>query len=59
MYPETQIYDIEEVEITDDNKYWLITIAMADEALSVANILGAGRKKYKIVQRLVATNVLS
>jgi hypothetical protein len=50
LYPETQIYDIEEVEITDDNKYWLITIAMADEALSVANILGAGRKKYKLVQ---------
>lgn len=50
LYTDTNIYDVEEVELTEENKYWLITIAMADEHIQLANILGAGKKKYKIVQ---------
>ncbi len=50
LFENTSIYGIEEVEITNDNKYWLITVSMADENLPLANVLGAGKRKYKIVQ---------
>ncbi|MCX6319900.1 MAG: hypothetical protein NTW29_21655 [Bacteroidetes bacterium] len=54
LFEQSQIFGVEEVEITDDSKYWLITIAIADDSNSspipYANILKKDKKKYKVVQ---------
>lgn len=52
IYPKNTDFQVEEIETTEDGKYWLLTVGMYD-LTEVTNPLGAlisKPRKYKAVQ---------
>jgi hypothetical protein len=50
LYSDRTISDVrlEEVELSEDGRYWLITLSFPPPASSVNSMLGIGRRDYKI-----------
>lgn len=52
LYSHEVISDVllEEVELSEDSKYWLITLSFSAPANSVGELLGIRGRRYKIVK---------
>ena len=50
LFPDNSGYELEEIETTEDEKYWLITIGMVDNNSPTLTTLSGKAKKYKIIK---------
>ena len=50
LFPDNSGYELEEIETTEDEKYWLITIGMVDSNSPTLTTLSGKAKKYKIIK---------
>lgn len=53
FYPNYVDFEVEEIDMTDDGNYWLITIGMQDphnDSNKMIPIISLQRRKFKVVQ---------
>ena len=50
LLPDNSGYELEEIDSSEDEKFWLITIGMVDSNSPTLTTLSGKAKKYKIVK---------
>ena len=50
LFPDNSGYELEEIDSSDDERYWIITIGMTDSTSPTLTTLSGKAKKYKEVK---------